>query len=115
MRSLYSAPRLAAVDWSGRLDAHFFAGIIVGIVLLLYRIDIDETFGLYICGMLLGGTYEWLGTWMGEWTYITREVPPLWIIPLWGLACVAMVKLSRLLVFASDKFLHRNSAAPAKI
>ena len=92
-----SAPRLAAVDWSGRLDANFYAGIVVGIALLLYRFDLDEAFGLYVCGMILGGTYEWLGTWMHEWTYITHEVPPLWIIPLWGIACVAMVKLARLL------------------
>ena len=104
----YSAPRLAAVDWSGRLDAHFLAGIVVGIVLLLYRLDVDETFGLYVCGMLLGGTYEWLGTWMREWTYITREVPPVWIIPLWGLACAAMAKLSRLLVFALQKLFYRR-------
>ncbi|HEX7593625.1 MAG TPA: hypothetical protein VF429_05580, partial [Anaerolineae bacterium] len=71
----------------------------------------------YICGMLLGGTYEWLGTRMGEWTYITREVPPLWIIPLWGLACVAMVKLSRLLVLPLQKAnaaRHRLSAARLK-
>ncbi len=112
----YSVPRLAAVDWSGRLDAHFFAGIVAGIALLVYRIDIDETFGLYLCGMLLGGTYEWLGTWMGEWTYITHEVPPLWIIPLWGLACAAMVKLSRLLILATQNLLsYRRGTSPAKI
>ncbi len=109
-----SAPRLAAVDWSGRLDANFFAGVAMGIALLLYRLDIDEAFGLYVCGMILGGTYEWLGTWMREWTYITREVPPLWIIPLWGLACVAMVKLSRLMRLSLQKAnaaRHRMRAA----
>jgi hypothetical protein len=110
----YSAPRLAAVDWSGRLDANFYAGIVVGIALLFYRFDLDEAFGLYICGMILGGTYEWLGTWMHEWTYITHEVPPLWIIPLWGIACVAMVKLARLLPLPFQKAnaaLHRLRAA----
>ena len=109
-----SAPRLAAVDWTGRLDANFYAGIVVGIALLLYRFDLDEAFGLYVCGMILGGTYEWLGTWMREWTYITREVPPLWIIPLWGLACVAMVNLSRLILLPLEKTktaLHRLRAA----
>ncbi len=108
------APRLAAVDWSGRLDANFYAGIVVGIALLLYRFDLDEAFGLYVCGMILGGTYEWLGTWMREWTYITREVPPLWIIPLWGLACVEMVNLSRLIRVPLEKTktaLHRLRAA----
>ncbi len=52
-------------------DVNFFAGIAAGVALLLYRFDIDEAFALYVCGMLLGGTYEWLGTWMREWTYIT--------------------------------------------
>jgi hypothetical protein len=92
-----SAPQLAAVDWSGRLDAHFSAGVLVGIALIVYRFDLDDAFALFGCGIVLGGTYEWLGTYIGEWTYITREVPPLWIIPLWGLACVAMVNLSRLI------------------
>jgi hypothetical protein len=113
----YSAPRLAAVDWSGRLDANFFVGVAIGIALLFYRFDIDETFGLYVCGILLGGMYEWLGTWMREWEYITREVPPLWIIPLWGLACVAMVKLSRLLLLPLQKAnaaLHQFRAARLK-
>ncbi len=93
---IISAPRLLAVDWTGRLDAHFSAGILIGILLIAYRFDLDETFTLYVSGMLLGGTYEWLGTTIGEWTYITGEVPPLWIMPLWGFACVAMVKLARI-------------------
>ena len=92
-----SAPNLLAVDWSSRLDVHLFAGILVGIALLAYRLDVGETFSLYVCGILLGGTYEWLGTSMHEWTYITHEMPPLWIIPLWGLACAAMVKLARII------------------
>ncbi len=91
-----SAQRLAAVDWTGKLDVHLFAGVLVGVGLLTFRVNVGESFSIYVCGMLLGGTYEWLGTFIKEWTYVTREVPPLWIVPLWGLACVAMVKLSRL-------------------
>jgi len=90
----YSAPVLAAVDWHGRLDAHFFAGIVVALVLLLYRFDLVRDFSIYICGTALGGLYEYFGTVFGEWTYITGETPPLWIAPLWGLACVAMIKLA---------------------
>lgn len=59
-------PRLLAVDWSGRLDIHFYLGICSGI--------------------MPGGIYEWPGTWISKWTYSTQEVPPPWIIPLWGLA-----------------------------
>lgn len=95
----HSVSLLRAADWSGRLDLHFYAGIVAGVMLLLYRMDVAETFSLYLCGMVMGGAYEFLGTSMGEWTYITREVPPLWIVPLWGLACVAMLKLARLLPF----------------
>ncbi len=104
-----SAPRLAAVDWSTRLDAHLYAGILAGAVLVFGRLDADEAFGIYVCGMLLGGTYEWLGTWLREWSYVTNEVPPLWIIPLWGLACVSMVNLaralSRLVAFSFERLL----------
>ncbi|MBI5303294.1 MAG: hypothetical protein HY868_14260 [Chloroflexi bacterium] len=120
-----SAPKLTAVDWSGRLDAMLAAGILVGSALIAYRFNLDEAFELYLCGMLLGGTYEWLGTTMREWTYITGEAPPLWIIPLWGLACIAMLKLSRLisvlarqahsaLMFIIDEFYTWNKIKKTK-
>ena len=93
---LASLPALTKVDWSGRLDLHFFAGLLVGAALVLYRFDLRRAFPLYVCGMLLGGLYEYLGTTFGEWAYITGEQPPLWIVPLWGIACVAMVNLAEL-------------------
>jgi hypothetical protein len=87
---------LARVDWRGRLDLHFAAGLLVAAVLLVSGFDWQETFLLYLSGILLGGAYEALGTAWGEWAYITGEVPPLWIAPLWGYAVVAMVQLARL-------------------
>ena len=90
----WSWPRLVGVDWRGRLDIHFAAGLVVGAVLILVRFDLRRDFPLYLCGLLLGGVYEYLGTSSGEWTYITGEIPPLWIAPLWGLAAVAMAKLA---------------------
>lgn len=87
---------LAMVDWRGRLDFHFVTGIVVAIALILYKFDLRETFVFFLCGTLLGGMYEFLGTYWGEWVYITSEVPPLWIAPLWGFATVAMTKLARL-------------------
>jgi hypothetical protein len=88
-----SWPLLAQVDWAAALDAHFYAGLLIAGGLILFRFDLNETFWLYLCGTVLGGTYEYLGTSWGEWRYVTGEVPPLWIAPLWGLASVAMVKL----------------------
>ena len=90
-------PALAAVDWNGRLDAHFGAGLLVGAGLVLYRFDLRRAFPLYLCGLLLGGLYEYLGTNINEWQYITGEQPPLWIAPLWGLASLAMVNLADIL------------------
>jgi hypothetical protein len=97
----HSLPLLAQVDWYGRLDIHFVAGILVVLTLILPRFDLEVTFILFICGMLLGGIYEYLGTSVGEWTYITREIPPLWIAPLWGFAAAAMVRLAQLFRWAS--------------
>lgn len=88
---------LSAVDWHGRLDAHFLAGLIAAVVLVLYRFDLAKVFALYLCGIILGGIYEYLGTRMGEWSYITGEVPPLWIAPLWGMAAAAMIGLASLM------------------
>ena len=88
---------LAVVDWRGRLDGNFLAGLVVAILLIVFRFDLRRDFVIYISGTLLGGLYEYLGTSMGEWAYITGETPPFWIAPLWGLASVAMVSLAHII------------------
>lgn len=90
-----SWPQLLSVDWRGRLDGHFLAGIAAAGILLGYRFELTRVFSLFVCGTLLGGFYEALGTTLGEWVYITAETPPLWIAPLWGLAAAAMASLAR--------------------
>lgn len=105
-----SWPVLAQIDWSSRLDLHFAAGLLVAIVLLIAGFDWQDTFLLYLCGTLLGGAYEYLGTSWGEWTYITLEVPPLWIAPLWGYAAVAMVRLAGLPARVIQRFAPRGAA-----
>jgi len=92
-----SLPLFLQVDWRGRLDFHFFAGLLVALALIIVRFDLRQVFAVYLCGTLLGGLYEFLGTTWGEWAYITGETPPLWIAPLWGLASVAMLRLAQLL------------------
>jgi len=88
---------LATLDWSSWLDFHFFAGLIIGLLLIIYQFDLRRDVLIYLCGTLLGGLYEYLGTSVGEWTYASGETPPLWIAPLWGLAAVAMVSLAEIL------------------
>ena len=93
----HSWPLLKVVDWRGRLDVQFLAGLVVAVFLVGYRFDLRKAFPLYLCGTLLGGFYEYMGTSWGEWKYITGEIPPWWIAPLWGLATVAMTSLAWLL------------------
>jgi hypothetical protein len=85
---------LTTIDWRHRLDGHFVAGCILAIFLVILRANWKETLLLYLCGTIIGGLYEYLGTSWGEWVYFTGETPPWWIAPLWGYATVAMSKLA---------------------
>ena len=93
----YSWYKLMLVDWAGRLDFHFAAGLVVALILIVYRFDLRRDFLIYFSGTILGFLYEFLGTSIGEWAYITAEEPPIWIAPLWGLAAVAMVSLAEII------------------
>ena len=81
------------VDWTKAMDIHVISGILVGSFLILRHFDWDETFWIFLCGTLLGGLYEYMGTATENWKYATGEGMPILIAPLWGMACVAMVKL----------------------
>jgi hypothetical protein len=81
------------IDWTQVVDVHFFGGIIVCGFLILKNFDLNETFWILVCGTLLGALYEYCGTATGNWSYATGEGMPLVIAPLWGLACVGMIKL----------------------
>ena len=81
------------IDWTRVADVHFFGGMAVCAHLILKNFDLNETFWIFACGTLLGGLYEYCGTATGNWSYATGEGMPLVIAPLWGLACVGMIKL----------------------
>jgi hypothetical protein len=44
-----------------------------------------------------GGVIEWWGTSSQIWTYFTLERPPLWILPAWPIAALAIDRMARLL------------------
>ena len=81
------------IDWMKVVDIHAIAGVLVACFLILKDFDWNETFWIFISGTLLGGLYEYLGTATGNWQYAIGEGMPILIAPLWGMACVAMVKL----------------------
>ncbi|MEW6443901.1 MAG: hypothetical protein AB1640_23395 [bacterium] len=84
------------VDWARAMDVHVLGGVLVTCFLILEDFDWHETFWLFLCGTLLGALYEYMGTATGNWQYATGEGMPILIAPLWGMACVAMVKLGLL-------------------
>jgi len=84
---------IVRVDWTKAVDVHFIGGIVVCGLLILKNFDLNETFWIFVCGTLLGALYEYCGTATGNWSYATGEGMPLIIAPLWGLACVGMIKL----------------------
>ena len=88
---------IVRVDWLKYLDIHFILAGIVTAFLLIHNFDAHETFSIFLSGTLLGGIYEYAGTAIGGWTYITGQGIPLVIAPLWGIACVAMIKLGFLI------------------
>ena len=60
-------------------------------------------------GLMGGLVIESWGTQTGLWTYYTAERPPLWIIPAWPVASLAIDRLARMIDFR----LARLGQAPA--
>ena len=105
---------LVRVELMKYVDIHPIAGIIVTLVLILKNFDWDESFWIFVCGTLLGGLYEYHGTASGGWEYITGRGLPLLIAPLWGFACIAMIKLGSLMRegFSRAVLLLRSKSLP---
>ncbi len=92
---------LVHINWMKVVDFHMIAGTCFACFVIFKNFDLNETFWIFISGTLLGGLYEYMGTAMGNWKYATGQGMPLLIAPLWGLACVVMVKLG---TFVRDGF-----------
>ena len=92
-------------DWLKHIDIHFILAGVVTSFLLFNNFDVNDTFSIFISGTLLGGLYEYCGTSIGGWSYATGKGLPLVIAPLWGIACVAMIKLGFLIKDGVLKFI----------
>jgi hypothetical protein len=85
------------IDWSLGMD-----WLLVGIwgvmaLLLIAHIDLRHDLPLLGVGFLGGGVIEWWGTQSVLWVYFTKERPPLWILPAWPVAALAIDRLARIL------------------
>jgi hypothetical protein len=73
-------------------------GIFVGMsALIMAGADLKADAWIVLVGLAGGLTIESWGTQTHLWTYFTFERPPLWIIPAWPTASLAIERLVRLL------------------
>jgi hypothetical protein len=84
-------PRVAwwrQVDW-------LLLGIFAAMSLLIMaRADLKRDARTVAVGLIGGLVIESWGTQTGLWTYYTLERPPLWIIPAWPIASLAIDRLT---------------------
>ena len=64
---------------------------------MVWRFEPMRDGGLMLVAGLGGFVIEWWGTNTQLWHYFTAERPPLWIVPAWPVATIAIDRLARLL------------------
>lgn len=99
---------LSYIDWHGEWW-RTFDWLLVGIflfmsLLIMSGADLRTDWKIIFVGMCGGLVIEGWGTQTSIWTYYTLERPPLWIIPAWPIASLAIDRMVRFL----------DSAFPAK-
>jgi hypothetical protein len=108
-RSLIALGLLLAIGgavgyrWSDLIDANggmdwLLAGTWLWMAsLLTWSVTPRRDLLLLVVGFGGGGVIEWWGTSSQIWTYFTLERPPLWILPAWPIAALAIDRMARLL------------------
>jgi hypothetical protein len=88
---------LSYIDWQGEWW-RTFDWLLVGIflfmsLLIMSRADLRTDWKIVFVGMCGGLVIEGWGTQTSIWTYYTLERPPLWIIPAWPIASLAIDRI----------------------
>ncbi|HKY84628.1 MAG TPA: hypothetical protein VJ160_07370, partial [Anaerolineales bacterium] len=96
-------PWWAQVDW---LLLGVFA---VMTLLIMSRADLRRDARTAAVGLVGGLVIESWGTQTGLWTYYTLERPPLWIIPAWPVASLAIDRLTTLAMPAVSRIDGRQT------
>ena len=99
----------AYVDWN-RDWWRYIDWLLIGIfafmsITIITRANIKTDLLIIIVGICGGLAIESWGTQTNLWFYYTNERPPLWIIPAWPIASLAIDRITRFL----DWMLHRIS------
>lgn len=85
------------IDWSQGMD-WLLAVIWVGMTALLcWDVNPARDVPLVIVAFFGGLVIEWWGTTTEIWRYYTAERPPIWILPAWPVATLAIDRIMRVL------------------
>lgn len=79
-------------------------------LLIMARPDLKSDVLIVAVGLAGGLVIESWGTQTHLWTYYTNERPPLWIVPAWPIASLAIDRLTRLLGRIFDERYRRSLA-----
>lgn len=97
-------PMWRQIDW-------LLIGVFLAMSLLIMaRPDLKQDVVIVSVGLMGGLVIESWGTQTNLWTYYTNERPPLWIIPAWPIASLAIDRLTRLLKHIFDERYTRSLA-----
>jgi hypothetical protein len=100
------------IDSSGGMDWLLTGTWIWMALLLCWSVTPRRDVVLLAVGLAGGGVIEWWGTTSQIWSYFTLERPPLWILPAWPIAALAVDRMSRLLDRVMRE-IFRNRREPA--
>lgn len=99
---LLSVCSAVGINWQhllqpGQLQDPLLIGIwLVMIGLIVWQPDAKRDVPLAIVALCGGAVIEWWGTNTTLWWYFTKERPPLWILPAWPVAAIAIDRLCQL-------------------
>jgi hypothetical protein len=92
------------VDVNGGMDWLLTGTWIWMAALLTWGVSLRRDLIMLAVGFVGGGVIEWWGTNTQLWTYFTAERPPLWILPAWPIATLAIDRMARMF----DRVLDRR-------
>lgn len=87
-----------AVPWWRQVDLLLVGIFLAMSVLMMLGADLRADARTVLVGLLGGLVIESWGTQTHLWTYYTLERPPLWIIPAWPIASLAIDRLFKMLM-----------------
>jgi hypothetical protein len=93
----YLASYNPAYPWWAQVDWLLIGVFLVMSLLITSRPDLRRDLPILLVGLAGGAVIETWGTNADLWAYYTGERPPLWILPAWPIASLAIERITRML------------------